>query len=130
MSDQPNNLGTDDNPLAAGDWSATETLYIDLSRADVAGTDATLYRYLNGLDVNVDVTVETTHVEDADYSDTEELRGSGADSEATLTVEAGTPDSDLITEPWERLRVGVTPASNPSSGEFELRSIDQGIYRA
>lgn len=130
MSEQPNNLGSNDNPLLAADWSTTETLYVEVSRADVAGTDATLYRYLNGLDVNVDVSVEATHVEDDGFADPEELRGSATDSEPLLTVETGTTDSDLITEPWELLRIGVTPASNPSTGEFELRKIDQGIYRA
>jgi hypothetical protein len=130
MSDQPNNLGANANPLQASDWSGTETLSIEVSRADVSGTDATLYRYLNGLDVNVDITIDGTHVEDGSLTWPEELRGSGSESEPTLTVESESADSDLITEPWERLTINVTPASNPSSGEFELRSIGQGVYRA
>lgn len=127
MSRTPDAFGTDDNPLEAGDWSGTETKSLQISRpAQVA---ATLYRYLNGLDVNVDVAVSATDEQDTGFSNAEDLRGGDAD-DAALTVTNGGVDSDFVTEPWELLQVDVTPASQPSSGSFELRAVNQEDYRA
>lgn len=130
MSETPPTIGSASNPLDHTDWSGTETKDLDVARRNVQDLSATLYRYLNGLDVDVDITVEATDSQDTSFSDTEELRGSASGSEATLTVTNGSVDSDFITEPWELLRISVTPASNPSSGQFELRSLDQGDVRA
>lgn len=130
MSDTPTNLATNGNPLDQSDWSANETLFINVSRDSVADYDATLYRYVNSLDQNVTVTIVATDAQDTTFTDTEELRGSASGSEASLTVQNNSTDSDLITEPWERLSFGINPVANVSVGEFELRSINQGRYRA
>lgn len=128
MSRTPTSFNSNDNPIDNSDWSTTETINLDVDRSNKF--DASLLRFVNGLDVNVDITVDATDDQDSDFSDSEELRGSASGSEATLTVSNGSVDSDLVTEPWEHLRIGVTPASNPSSGQFELRLIDQGEHRA
>lgn len=85
--------------------------------------DDILLKYVNGLDVNVDITIDATYREDkSGYNDSEELRGSNADV-AALTVNNDSTDSDLITEEWEAIKVTTTPASDPSSGSFDLRVI-------
>jgi len=73
----------------------------------------TLIRYVNNLDVGVSVTIDATHFGDHDFQETEQL--------GTNSVPSSDVASDYLTEPWERIRVTVTPDSNPSSGEFELR---------
>ena len=75
----------------------------------------TLFRYVNNLDVDVDIAVEGTDNYDTDLVETEEL--------GAKTVLAGTVDSDYMTEPWEVVVVTVTPAATPTTGTFELRQI-------
>lgn len=122
MVDSPTPFGAQGNPIDNSDATA-ETVNLDIRRSQ--SPDAVLYRYINNTDVSVDVTVVATDSTDEAFDESEELRGAGSGSESTLTVASGAADSDLITEPWELLRFGITFASDPTSGEFVLRSMEQ-----
>ncbi|MFB6282589.1 MAG: hypothetical protein ABEK59_01450 [Halobacteria archaeon] len=87
------------------------------------GENGTLLRYENGLDVDVDVEIEATIGEDkANFNKSEDLRVSGG-SPGAKTVKSNKYDSDYLTEPWDILKVKVTPASDPTSGTFTLRKM-------
>lgn len=104
--------------LDAADWAGTETLTVTDARRhdDVASGGESLYRYLNGLDVDVTIAFEVTHGEDSGYTDAEQTN--------SRTVAAGTTAGDTLTEPWGRVRLQVTPAANPTSGS--LRIVKEG----
>lgn len=70
MAYTPDPFGSDDNPLDASDWSGTETKQLDISRpAQVA---ATLYRYVNGLDVDIDIAVVGSDDTDSTFAESED----------------------------------------------------------
>lgn len=77
----------------------------------------TLYKYINGWDVSVNIDVDATYREDKSFSDSEPLTTDD-------TVNAGNTSSDILSEPWEILQFTVKPNGNPSSGTFELRVMD------
>lgn len=121
----PDTFGSSPNPINYSEWSGTETKSIDILRydSDSLPMSEVLYRYINGLDVSVDVTVESTDADDkSSMAYLEDLRG-GSASKTALTISSGSAGSDYLTEPWEIVRINVTPASNPSSGEFTLKEI-------
>lgn len=98
--------------IDAGEWDTTETKTLKPPR----GTPQfeVLYRYLNDLDADVDVAFKVTDEHDSAYDYAEQTD--------TRTVTAGSLDGVLLTEPWERVAVEVTPQTSPSTGTFTLRT--------
>lgn len=117
----PGTTGSVSNPIDHSDWSGTETKDMDFHRTTDKNTPfVSIYRYINNLDVEVNVDVSVTDAKDSGYSEVEDLRGGNGDK-PTLAVPSDTTDSDRTTEPWERIRIKATPKTNPSSGDFEVR---------
>lgn len=81
-----------------------------------------MFRYINNWDVSADITVEVTDGNDTDFSESEDIRG-GTAGPAALAVSGGSVDSDYLTEPWTKARITISPASSPSGGSFELRTL-------
>jgi hypothetical protein len=85
---------------------------------------AYLFRFINEFSVRVEVKIEVTDSMDSDFTQGEYLRGE--DSELpSLTVPKNEYESDLITEPWDKVRFRVHPVQDPSSGSFEIRVNDR-----
>jgi len=100
--------------LDAGDWSGTETLTMEAKRENYPQAD-TVLRYLNDLDVEATCDLYVTH-----GSDTGNSHGTNTD---TKIVSAGAVDGALVTEPWERFFVDVTPTTSPSTGTITLQQV-------
>lgn len=70
-------------------------------------------RVVNGLDVDVDVTVGLTTTLDEDNERLVEPKG-------PETVAAGEFADDLLTEPYDKVVATVDPGSAPTSGRLEV----------
>lgn len=96
--------------LDDADWDATETLTADVTRQRI--TTDSVYRIINTTDAVLTVTFSVTHNEDDAYEH--------AIQTESISVAAGTVGGTLLTEPWERLQIGVTPDVSPTAGNVEL----------
>lgn len=116
-------MADEEGTLNYSDWSGTEELYIEIDRSDVEHTNA-LFRHYNDLDVGVTVNLYGTTTDDATYDGgwipqwnrEQSLPGGGG-------INSGAMDYDTLSDDWEFIRVGVTPDTNPSSGDFSEVSV-------
>lgn len=86
----------------------------------------TVLRFINELDAQVNVSVDLTHEDDVtfDYpqpANTYTVRGGTGNPEDG----AGSAKSDVLTEPWDRARVTITPASEPTGGYLRVLEMGQ-----
>lgn len=94
----------------AADWPATDPRNAKSVRGRTA-TD-TVYRVLNDTDVPVSVSVFVTHHEDTAFEYAVET--------TSFTVAPDSFNGTLLTEPWERVSLSVTPESAPSEGAVSI----------
>ena len=71
------------------------------------------FQYINGLDADVDITVEATHAEDDSFSEAVELMSG-------KTVANSSEDYDTMGYPWDQIRFAVTAVSTPSNGKLKI----------
>jgi hypothetical protein len=96
----------------ASEWSGTETKTIELKYTSREFTPERLFRWVNGLDVEVSVDVNLT-----DDLDTNNNRT--VDS-VDYTLSAGSHENDTLSEQWDKVVVDVTPTSQPGSGAIKI----------
>jgi len=95
--------------IANEEIRSTSTQYFTITNTDSPLT----FQYINGLDVDVDITVEATHDNDDSFSEAVELM-------TNKTITNGSEDYDTMGFPWDKLRFAVTPISSPSSGSLKI----------
>jgi hypothetical protein len=76
----------------------------------------TLFQFINNFDVSVTITVEGSRYDDTNFDDGVEIY--------TSNPQAGATDFYVVSDPWEEVRVTVSPGNNPGNGSFKLYRMD------
>lgn len=122
--------------LDSSEWSGTEAHSIEYTYSRRLRHPAPYLRFVNGLDVAV--TLDAFYTDDFDSGGNRErsppfytnsytigwppLGGSpgGQSSSDTITLQPGEHASYSLQVSWDVFRIEVTPATAPSSGEFDV----------
>lgn len=94
------------------------------------------YRFINGLDVSVDITVEFTdsfdeseaRLESSEFFIDSNVIGwpvvggnpGGQTSQSSVTINSGNHNSFALAPTWDRVFINITPAAEPTAGEFQI----------
>lgn len=108
MAEQLVNIDNADN--------SNEDVTFDERTTSTLEENRTLLQFVNDWDVSVSISIEGSRFSDDNFDDGVEIY--------TSNPGAGATDFYVVTDPWEEVRVTLSPGGDPTTGTFTAYRMD------